>query len=81
MAYLLPPTFLLVADISLFHFIFVPLFSAVQYKLPDHLRLQRAQSVTLKASTHVQGTSGETPSPQISSHHAQYPNPSTNSTL
>jgi ribonuclease-3 len=27
---------------------------AVQYKLPDRLRLQRAQSVTLKASTHVQ---------------------------
>ncbi|KAF8505883.1 ribonuclease III, partial [Russula emetica] len=27
---------------------------AVQYKLPDRLRLQRAQSVTLKASNHVQ---------------------------
>jgi ribonuclease-3 len=27
---------------------------AVQYKLPDRLRLQRAQSVTLKASAHVQ---------------------------
>ena len=41
--------------------------SAVQYKLPDRLRLQRAQSVTLKASTHVQGTLRETPS---SPHHA-----------
>ncbi|KAF8272112.1 hypothetical protein EI94DRAFT_418210 [Lactarius quietus] len=28
---------------------------AVQYRLPDHLRLHIAQSVTLKASTHVQG--------------------------
>jgi len=27
---------------------------AVQYRLPDHLRLHIAQSVTLKASTHVQ---------------------------
>ena len=33
--------------------------SAVQYKLPERLRLHRAQSVTLKASTHVQGTSDE----------------------
>jgi len=39
----------------LFHFILYPFpSSAVQYKLPDRLRLQRAQSVTLKASTHVQ---------------------------
>ena len=32
--------------------------SAVQYRLPEHLRLHIAQSVTLKASTHVQGTGG-----------------------
>ncbi len=48
------------------HHISCPFFSAVQYKLPDRLRLQRAQSVTLKASPHVQGTLrmgwGETPS-------------------
>jgi hypothetical protein len=36
-----------------------PLASAVQYKLPDCLRLHRAQSVTLKASNHVQGTYNE----------------------
>ncbi|KAI9453113.1 ribonuclease III domain-containing protein [Russula earlei] len=29
---------------------------AVQYKLPERLRVHRAHSVTLKASTHVQGT-------------------------
>jgi hypothetical protein len=33
-----------------------PFVSAVQYKLPERLRLQLAQSVTLKASAHVQGT-------------------------
>jgi hypothetical protein len=56
-------SFLRAADISLFSFHFVPFPpSAVQYKLPDRLRLQRAQSVTLKASTHVQGTSAETSS-------------------
>jgi len=34
------------------------LHSAVQYRLPERLRLHIAQSVTLKASTHVQGTVG-----------------------
>jgi hypothetical protein len=66
-----------------------PFFSAVQYKLPDRLRLQRAQSVTLKASPHVQGTlrmgCGETPShltnfihilPITPYNHTRYPNPS-----
>jgi hypothetical protein len=56
----------------LFHFISYPFPpSAVQYKLPDRLRLQRAQSVTLKASTHVQGTSGETP-PHRGSHNSHH---------